>query len=124
MITNFILTSCAIAGAAVVWRSFLYDFKWLREGIKSHTPIYIGKMLTCGTCFTYWLTLLVVIIFDPLAGWLPTQRVQLGGEVAVLLQIVFSWMAIALIATLLRFGYAAISELVHYQVHKLNHREH
>jgi len=124
IIINFILTSFAIAGASVLWRSFLYDSRMLREGVRGRLPKFFGKALTCGLCFTFWLSLFVALITDPFAGWLPPFRFALSPGLYAPIQIFVSWMALGMLSALIRFSYAALSELVHYQVHHVNHKDH
>ena len=124
IIVDFILTSFTVAGIAVLWRSFLYDSAALRDGIRARLPKFFAKALTCGMCFTYWLSLLVVVVFDPLGGWLPPLRFGVAPWAYAPLQITVSWMAIGMLSVFIRFSYAALSELVHYQVHHVNHKDH
>lgn len=108
MLTNFLILTLACAGLAMLWRDILIDFPKLKNAIKKHVPFPFAKMLTCGTCFTYWLSLGFVLVFQPL------EQLNLSYNTFI------SWMAFGIVAIIWRFGAVAIQELVHYQTHILN----
>lgn len=106
-ITYFLYTT-AIAGLAVLWRNWLADhpnWKSLIErklGTKS-------KVLTCGSCFTFWLALVVIIILKPL-----NQN----------LHIIIQWFSVGFSSVFLRFLYVLIQEKVSKLVHEGKHHQH
>jgi hypothetical protein len=110
MLINFFLSSCAIAGIAVLWRNILNDHVSLKEGIENKLKFF-HKIFTCGSCFTYWISLLFVVLSDPLDFWLPFS--------AEFFNLFVHWMAVAFLSVIMRFTYISIQELVYYQVHHL-----
>ena len=71
MLTTVLLTSLAVAGAAVLWRNLSLEGSAIHEWLYNHTPKLHRRALLCGFCFTYWLALAATILFDPFHGWLP-----------------------------------------------------
>ena len=115
MITDTFFAACAVAGLAVVWRNWLVQHKsaelFLQKQLGAYSPI-----LTCGSCFTYWLSLAFVLFHDPLArfsyGMAPHT-----GMVFLALRTFISWMALAYLSVLLRFSYILVQERVSLIVH-------
>lgn len=118
---DIVLGSMAIAGFAVVWRNWLEDHAGLKAWIL-HAFRYgkLHKVVTCGSCFTYWLALAYTIAFAPLAPWTPAA----GYGAAPLMNMFIHWMTLAWLSVTLRFLYVALQELVSYQVHKLKGHQH
>jgi hypothetical protein len=114
MFQSIIFSVLSISGVAVLWRKLLHDHPVWKDWIVFHMPV-LGKALTCGLCFTYWLALFFVLWRNPLPNW--------TGSVFVV-HVSLSWMVVAFISVFLRFSYVAIQELVHYQVHHLRQEHH
>ncbi|MFM2357996.1 MAG: hypothetical protein RJA61_733 [Candidatus Parcubacteria bacterium] len=117
MIFDFILSGMSVAGIAVIWRNWLEDHSNWNIWIKK----YLGKghkILTCGSCFTYWLALTLTLTTKPLGLWLP-----FGVEFNIL-NAALQWMALSWLGVFLRFSYVALQELVAYQVHTLKNHIH
>ena len=120
LILNLILTSMAVAGAAVLWRNWLEDHKSWKTWIMSRLG-GLHKAMTCGSCFTYWLALVATITLRPMEFWRPIASSEL---VTIPLTTLMHWMALAWLSVLLRFAYVALQELVNYQVHTLRNHDH
>ena len=119
MFTTFILLTLACAGMALIWRDLLIDFPRLKTFVKERIPFPFSKALTCGSCFTYWLGLAFVLVFDPLAGWTLPSALDLGRSYP-LVHLIVAWMAFGTVAVTMRFTAVAVQELVAYQTHVLN----
>ncbi len=113
---NYFLTCAAIAGLAIIWRNWLIDHKQFSSFLKK-IP-FLGKALTCGSCFTYWISLLALTIYNPIKDWpiLSYNNVYIN----FLFTLLFQWMAISFGAVFLRFIYVLIQELVNYLTHGVN----
>jgi hypothetical protein len=107
MLTTYFLSVMAVAGAAVIWRNWLEGHPAFVDGLKRRSPRVVSKGLTCGSCFTYWLSLGFVLRFDPLAEAWP------GG----LMHVLVTWLALAMGAVFVRFSYVLVQERVHDIVH-------
>ncbi len=117
LLTVLFFTAMAVAGAAVLWRNWLADHPRAERGIRAALGGY-NKVLLCGSCFTYWLSLAAVCMLRPFDGLLAVSVP--GGVVgSAVVHAVLSWMSIAWAAVFLRFAYVALQELVHYQVHHM-----
>lgn len=114
--TDFLLSAMAVAGLAVLWRNWLADHPHWQDWLENHFK-NSHKALTCGSCFTYWLSLVFTITAKPLAGWMPFHSwwpINLAAQ----------WLALAWLSVFLRFLYIALQELVSYQVHNLKNHTH
>lgn len=124
MIITIFLTGAFVAGVAVLWRNLIYDNKGLRDALHTRLPKTIQTALTCGFCFTFWFALLTVLILNPLQGWQLPLRFAIAPAFLFIFQLFSSWMIVGVIAAIIRFSYVALQELVHYQVHVQNKRDH
>ncbi len=106
----------AIAGLSVVWKNLQDDLTWVEKGIKKF-PWIVWKVLSCGFCFTFWLTLAVVLIFDPLETWAITGMSQFW-------HVVGSWMSLGMAAAIIRTNYVLLQAKLHYQMHINQGTEH
>ena len=78
----------------------------------------LGKFFTCGTCFTFWLTLGFLFVFNPFTIEVPL-RIAVSVPTAHLLQFFIQWTALTWLALIGRFLYATIEEIVYFFVHKV-----
>lgn len=123
MIINLFIISISVAGFAILWRNLIYDSPNLRANLKK-VPNFLHIALTCGFCFTFWISLVAAILFDPFQAWQVPFRIVALAPLSPLFEYIASWMAVGTFAAMIRFAYIAIQEFVHYEVHHLNHREH
>jgi hypothetical protein len=118
------MTGLAIGSFAVIWRKLLNDLPRLREGIMKYIPHPASRALTCGFCFTYWLSLGSLIVFDPLGGWLPPIRQFIPATVASFIYVFCSWMILGFTALLWRSLFVIIQELIDYEMYTWNREFH
>ena len=123
MAHDYTFSILALAGLAALWRSLLADHPTLKLWLAAYVP-RIKPSLTCGTCFTYWISLAFVLLFDPLHGWLPPSRILLPQWLEWLLALGLAWMAVSIGALIVRFAYAMLEEYLWYAVHKLRGLHH
>lgn len=123
MWTDFFIASLSLAGATVLWRNWIADHPSWKKAIQKHMKGF-QKMLLCGSCFTYWLSLAYLILFQPLATWTPVARLDLPEQVTAVIVFLINWMALSWMAVTLRFLYVIIQELVSMLVHKVNEHSH
>ena len=113
------MAGAAVAGTAVLWRTWLLDHpnfnEWLKEKLGP-----VGKALLCGSCFTYWITLVFILICNPIAFWTSfVPNFSSPWLFGFIINTFLQWMALSWLSIFLRFSYVAIQELVHYQMHHL-----
>ncbi|MFZ2804114.1 MAG: hypothetical protein WA001_02735 [Patescibacteria group bacterium] len=113
-LTSYLFSILAVAGFAVIWRNWLEDHPKFRSAIKTRLPWPFPKALTCGSCFTYWLSLGFILAFDPLPTWQSSW---------VVTHIFLVWMAVAMGAVFIRFSYVLVQERVHDIVHARDRHE-
>jgi hypothetical protein len=118
------ITSFAVGSFSVIWRKLLNDLPRFRKNIDTHIPYPISRALICGFCFTYWLSLASLLIFDPLKGWLPPLQTIVPTELSPFIYICFSWMTLGFIALLWRSLFVIIQELIDYQMYTWNKEFH
>ena len=123
MFTQITIAALAVVGAAVLWRNWLNDHPSWKKWFMG-LPFRIGHAFLCGSCFTYWLTLIYLIIFAPFRGLELTNAMSLPPALFFwLTQFVF-WMVLSWLGLILRFSYVMIQELVAYSVHHWRQDEH
>lgn len=112
---EFIFSTLSIAGFAVIWRNWINDHLKYKNAIEKILGSY-KKILLCGSCFTYWVALIVTIINNPLKDlWRDSDK--------KIFYFIASWMAIAYVSVFLRFLYVLIQENVHNLMHEHNHHK-
>jgi hypothetical protein len=103
----YFISTTALAGFAVLWRNWLADHANWKQWLRNHLGNF-AKIFTCGSCFTFWITLAFVLIVNPLKiFFLPA-----------VLSYFIQWMSLGYGALFLRFSYIATQEFVGNMVHK------
>lgn len=67
MLTNYLVLTIAVASATILFRTLKDDHPSFKRFIRE-LPL-VGQSLSCGVCISYWFSLPVVIVADPLAPW-------------------------------------------------------
>jgi biopterin-dependent aromatic amino acid hydroxylase len=106
------MTGLGIGSFAVIWRKLLNDLPRLRDFIQKRIPYPLSRALMCGFCFTYWLSLASLIIFDPLNGWLPPLQGFTSPTLHPFAYLFLSWMLLGFVALLWRSLFVIIQELI------------
>jgi hypothetical protein len=81
MLINYFVLVVSVSIIALIWRALLLDHKLLLKYVRN-LPI-IGGALACGFCFTMWLALAAVVIYNPIS--------DLFNELHGLINILLSW---------------------------------
>jgi hypothetical protein len=121
---DLVMTGLAIGSLAIIWRKLLNDLPRLREGIKIYIPYPISRALVCGFCFTYWLSLGSLVVFNPLGGWLPPIQPFIPAMLDPMIYILVSWMLLGFIALLWRSLFVILQELIDYEMYAWNREFH
>lgn len=124
LIFNLVMTALPIGGFAVIWRKLLNDLPQLRDGIRNHIPYPLSRALVCGFCFTYWLSLASLAVFDPLGAWLPPLTPFMPPALDPLIHLGLSWMMLGFVALLWRSLFVIIQEFIDYQMYTWNREFH
>lgn len=124
MIFNIVMAGLAIGSFAVIWRKLLNDLPRLRDSIKKYIPYPISRALVCGFCFTYWLSLVSLVVFNPLGDWLPPLQSIVPVALDPFIYISISWMILGFIALLWRSLFVIIQELIDYEMYTWNREFH
>lgn len=110
-----IQSSLIISSVAILWRSTLNKNHKLGPYLRKVFPVFLGTALTCGLCFTYWVALFFIILFNPL----PVEFFSFNYGQNFWIHIFFSWMSLGFVSVFLRFLFAFMQEKVNYY-HSLN----
>lgn len=117
---NFLITALAIASISALWRRILFDKPALFDFVTKKLFYPLNIVLSCGISFVYWTTFIVLLVVDPLAGWLPPLRIALPIETLPIITFLFSWMALGMAAALFRFSFVALHEAVLHRLRDQN----
>ncbi len=118
MTFQLFVVSLLVAGIATGWRNLLSDIPTLSNIVKK-LPYLLRKPVQCGFCFTFWLALAAVLTIDVLPGFSLVLNFDAPVVFASGLEVLARWMAVGMLSVIIRFGYVALQELVHYQVHEV-----
>jgi hypothetical protein len=120
---NTVLAILTVSGAVLLWRTYRYDEENAFNKKLDALPYLLRKPITCGLCFTFWLSLLAAIIFVPFAEWLPLlqYRFALGEAVSGLLNFLVSWLALGTATTFLVYVIDTFYQVSHYYKHAAHH---
>lgn len=116
MFIDSLIMVSATASLALIWRALLLDHPLLLARVQS-VP-FIGGALQCGFCSALWLSLVAVLIYNPLAPW--------GAGMHPFIALGISWLAVGAWVLILRNTTALLMEAVgvlahqHHASHKEN----
>lgn len=127
MIYTIFLLGLIVAGFVVVFTK-LREETWLDKAVDV-LPENIQQAIRCPLCLGYWLSLLAVILIDPLAGWSIPWRIGAGFALLDgLFRILAGWFAVGLVTSFWRMGYrllwktslfmAVTADDLHDRIHK------
>lgn len=118
MLSTFLFSAMAIAGMTVLWRSWLRDHSSWTIAL-GRIPFRLGKSLTCGTCFTFWLTLVILLLVRPALPEFQSNIFASNEAISHIVSLFLQWMALSWAALIGRFTYAALEEVVYFFVHHI-----
>ncbi len=121
MLLNFFLSSLVVAGISVLWRGVRTRHNAVRQFFKKFLGFYAPAFL-CGTCFTYWIALVYVIVANPLGSWQMPIAGYMPVAIIPIITFIASWMALGFSALFLRFALVLMNETVDHFTHNLNPR--
>ncbi len=92
MLEDYFILSATLATITLVWRNLKEDHPALKSSVAS-IPFF-GGALSCGFCFAVWVSLLGVMLLDPLNGWYPTG-LHAGGGAREMFLFTTSWFSVS-----------------------------
>ncbi len=119
MVFDIVILAVSVAGVGTIWKSLLRDVPALKSAVGRTLPAFLTESVLCGFCFTFWLSLAFVFVFDPLRGWTPAARIALPTPLLFPVHLFFSWMAMGSVAWFFRFLLDELQEFVHLKNHAL-----
>ena len=93
----------SIAGLSALWKNLLDEPLILRT--VKRLPYVVSRALTCGFCFTYWLSLIVLLIMD-------------NFTFDSILSFIKNWMILSLISASLYYLFMILQEISIILAHK------
>ncbi len=124
MTIQIIFVAITIASWSIVWRKMLHDLPQLKQWIAKHISYPLSHAVICGFCFTYWTSLIAVLIFNPLDSWQLPLRSILPALIKNLIHLFASWMIVAFVAITFRYLFVVIQELLDYEMYVMNKHFH
>jgi hypothetical protein len=115
LIFIYFISATTLAGIAVLWRNWLADHQSWKMQLQKHLGV-VGRALTCGSCFTYWIALIFVLLFNPIGFLLKGYTLLISYGI--------QWMSLGWNAVFLRFLYVFLQESVEAVVHSSQGRGH
>lgn len=109
-----IQSSLIVASVSILWRSTLNKNKSIGKYLRNKFPVFLGTALTCGLCFTYWVTLFFVLAYKPLPLDFFIFNNFENFEPKYISYLFLSWMIIGYGAVSFRFLYVFLQEKVNY----------
>ncbi len=114
---TIIQISFIIASISILWRSTLNKNKKIGKYLKNKFPVFLGTALTCGLCFTYWISLFFILLYQPLDFFM--FNTFDNPTVKHISHTFLSWMFVGFISVFLRFLYVLLQEKVN-QIYSIN----
>ena len=118
MFTDYLIVATAVSTATLVWRNLKEDHpqfkKWVAE-----LP-FVGGALSCGFCASLWMTLIGVLLLNPIASWSHVSGLGAASGVASLIT---GWFSVGAGVLLLRSVIVVLLELGGVLKHK-HHQGH
>jgi uncharacterized membrane protein len=107
MFTDYLIVVTAVSTATLVWRNLKEDHhqfkKWVAE-----LPV-VGGALSCGFCASLWMTLVGVLLLNPIASW--SHLSGFGGTGRFVVGLLVGWFSVGAGVLLLRSGIVVLLEL-------------
>jgi hypothetical protein len=121
---QIIITSALIISAiSILWRSTLKKKPAMSEKLKKTFPFFLGTAITCGLCFTFWVSFFFVLIFNPIPQTFFSFNNFENLSVVFFSHRFLSWMILGVVALFIRFTYAILEETVD-KLNELNGHSH
>jgi hypothetical protein len=124
--TTFLIAA-AVAGTALLWRNYRYDSEIRINGALDRLPYLLQKPITCGLCFTFWISLVATIIFFPFPALIESlpYRLQLSEPVMAFVTFFVQWFALGALSTMIVYIVDTLFEASHYLKHAVGaHHDH
>lgn len=105
--TPYISLAVVIASISILWRIFRYDTENPINGYLDRWPYLPKKLITCGVCFTFWITL-VFVLYSQYRNNIPFSTES----------IFLDWMTTGFYAVMLVYVFDTFYQISHYFKHK------
>ena len=119
MLLNFFLSSLVVAGIAVLWRALRMRHGNLVKFLRKHLGSFATAFL-CGFCFTYWVSFIYLLFFNPLTDWQLPLRYNFPTNIETFILFLCSWMALGFVSVTFRFIFVLLKETVDHFTHHIN----
>ncbi|MBM3281405.1 MAG: hypothetical protein FJY91_01480 [Candidatus Harrisonbacteria bacterium] len=116
MFTNLFLSTLFLSAIVTLWRIFSRE-SFVKSRIEA-LPYFMRKLLTCGVCFTFWLSFFFNFAFLPIGGWVPPIFYAVSGTAFTILQFFVSWMITGMATVAIYYTFLVFYEGSHYLAHK------
>lgn len=118
IIYTTIPTILTIAGFSLLWRNFRYDTDNPLYSFFENLPYGIRKPITCGLCVTYWITLLVLCIYNPLFTYIFPALTHLPVILQYSSSFISTWMITGTVSVMVVYFIDTLYQVSHFFAHK------
>lgn len=109
MVLTLLLLSLSIAGFIVVFTQLREETRL--QKVVSALPFPFSHAIGCPLCFSYWLSLLGVILIDPFASWdIPWRFAGNPDWLEPAFRILAGWFAVGFLANAWRVTYMLVGK--------------
>lgn len=115
IMTNILISSMVISAVALLWRIFSRE-EFIAPKIEA-LPYLIRKPLTCGVCFSFWMSLLYIISFRPSFSGVSISA-QMSPKCLFLTKFFTDWMILGMSSVFILYVFLTFWEGSHYFSHK------
>ena len=110
-----ILIALATAGVALLWRTYRYDSDNQFNATLDRLPYMLRKPITCGLCFTFWVSFVTTVVFSPFQELVPILPYRFGA--VTLITFLVQWFALGTLSTFVVYIVDTFFEISHYLKH-------
>lgn len=118
-----LIIAAAVTGISLLWRTYRYDPDNSFNSVLNRLPYALRKPITCGLCFTFWISLVATALFVPfgaLTSSLPLRFVP-GSTTEAVIMFLVEWFALGAIAAFAVYVVDTLFQVSHYYKHATTH---
>jgi hypothetical protein len=120
---DIIIVVLAVAGVSLLWRTYRYDPENPFNDKLDRLPYVLRKPVTCGLCFTFWISCVCTVILVPLANvaFALPYRFPVAAIFRSIIGFGIEWFALGTLATAVVYAVDVLFQVSHYYKHKAAH---
>jgi hypothetical protein len=124
MILTTFTIALTIAGLSLLWRNFRYDTDNPLYPFFEKLPYGIRKPITCGLCVTYWITCLILFVYNPLYATILPLLAHTPTLIQYVGAFIGTWMITGTVAVCIVYTVDTLYQISHFFAHKAHEPHH